>query len=108
MGAMSSSPRCFYCRRRTVPGADLRPDDDPARMLTRDHVFPRCWVRNLLPRPPGLAWCLLNRVPCCRSCNGRKADMDPRDWAKLIDPGRAEALLVRVGRLLEGAAPALA
>lgn len=47
--------------------------------ITDDHVFPRA----SMPQRDE-AWHKLNKVPCCRACNGRKGSMHPLDWLALL------------------------
>jgi 5-methylcytosine-specific restriction endonuclease McrA len=55
-------PHCCYCKRQLT-----HPSDRSKTAATRDHVMPKVLGGG-------------RTVPCCRQCNGLKADLDPSLW----------------------------
>lgn len=92
--AIILGPHCFYCRSRTVLFATGL---DP-RACTRDHIFPRSWVRRTIgPQPE--RWHVLNRVWCCAQCNAAKGNIMPDAWANRLTHPSAQRLRARLVRL---------
>lgn len=64
------------------------------KRLTRDHVFPKS---RFYLGEKSEEWRVLNKVRCCRTCNGKKADMHPLDWLMVL---KNEGGAVRLARRL--------
>jgi hypothetical protein len=71
---------CFYCSRPLVHGSCF-PDNGPFpdNLATRDHIYPRWFVRQQSWQPDE-AWCQLNSVPSCLACNNAKGGALPVEW----------------------------
>lgn len=58
--AVYGKRKCYYCGRRLN-----------RKKVTLDHKYPRCWGGISVPN---------NLVPCCRSCNSQKGNMNAMQY----------------------------